>query len=304
MQIVFAQGICRVAVPVFFFISGYLFYNGLKSWDWNVYRTKLKSRIYSLVIPYCIWNVVGWLLYCFKNYFVDGVSNIWTSYSFWEIIWSNSEGWPFVVPLWFVRDLIVVVVFAYFIFCVVRYLKFGGIILMCLLHIANIWIPLPGFSSVSILFFACGCYFQIFEKEPLIVPKPLAWISFIVFISMLLLIILCWNRVSINGYLHATLTIVGTILTFKLVSMIETIKHRKLYEMLAGASFFVFATHEIYILNISRIVINKLLPYDSQFIIVIRYFGYAILTYILCIFLYKLLNRLAPRLTMVLVGKR
>ncbi len=41
----FSQGIARVAVPVFFLISGYLFCSGLEQqWDWSLWRSKIKKE--------------------------------------------------------------------------------------------------------------------------------------------------------------------------------------------------------------------------------------------------------------------
>lgn len=34
----------------------------------------------------------------------------------WDILWSNDNGWPAVIPLWFIRDLIVVILWAYLIY--------------------------------------------------------------------------------------------------------------------------------------------------------------------------------------------
>ena len=72
VQVLFSQGICRVAVPMFYFISGYLFYNELKEWNWEVYGRKLKSRVSTILIPYCIWNIIGWFLLCLNHSFFKG----------------------------------------------------------------------------------------------------------------------------------------------------------------------------------------------------------------------------------------
>lgn len=45
----------QVGVPMFFFISGLLFYRNCAFGD---IERKLKSRIYSLLIPYLIWNIL------------------------------------------------------------------------------------------------------------------------------------------------------------------------------------------------------------------------------------------------------
>ena len=49
--------LAHVAVPLFFFISGYLFFIKLKSFNLMAYKQSIGKRIFSLVIPYIFWNL-------------------------------------------------------------------------------------------------------------------------------------------------------------------------------------------------------------------------------------------------------
>ena len=51
--------ICPVAVPTFFFISGYLFYKGLQKWDYGIWKSKMVKRIKTLLVPFVIWNLIA-----------------------------------------------------------------------------------------------------------------------------------------------------------------------------------------------------------------------------------------------------
>jgi len=53
-------------VPVYFFISGYLFYYGAE-WSKETCLRKLKSRIHTLLVPYLLWNAAAILLVIFKT---------------------------------------------------------------------------------------------------------------------------------------------------------------------------------------------------------------------------------------------
>ena len=46
------------SVPVYFFISGYLFFLG-GNFSFDKYFKKIKSRIKSLLFPYMIWNTIA-----------------------------------------------------------------------------------------------------------------------------------------------------------------------------------------------------------------------------------------------------
>lgn len=57
-----SKNIASVAVPSFFMISGILFYRDFKI---SLYPKKLKSRFFSLILPYLLWNLFRFFLfYC------------------------------------------------------------------------------------------------------------------------------------------------------------------------------------------------------------------------------------------------
>lgn len=62
IRIFFSRGICWVAVPIFFIISGYLFFSKLEEWNSDIYKNKIKRRVTSLMIPYLIWNLMPLLV--------------------------------------------------------------------------------------------------------------------------------------------------------------------------------------------------------------------------------------------------
>ena len=50
--------ICPIAVPSFFFISGYLFFKGLEDWNHQVWKRKMTKRIKTLLVPFILWKVL------------------------------------------------------------------------------------------------------------------------------------------------------------------------------------------------------------------------------------------------------
>lgn len=56
IYIVMAHIITHVAVPLFFVISGYLFFLNFTRWNVSTYLKKIKKRMHTLVIPYILWN--------------------------------------------------------------------------------------------------------------------------------------------------------------------------------------------------------------------------------------------------------
>ena len=117
----------HIAVPTFFLISAYLLFNNFGDGDVSVWKRKLSSRLKSLVLPYIIWIIlyVLWLaildyktiLECGLVEWVQahgGLSCFWCCKT-WNLervdLWGNpaTASAPILVPLWFLRDLIVCV---------------------------------------------------------------------------------------------------------------------------------------------------------------------------------------------------
>ena len=63
MEYLFSEFLGQIAVPGFFFLSGFLFLKGL--YDLKDWARKWKSRVFSYIVPYLIWNAAMTLLYLF-----------------------------------------------------------------------------------------------------------------------------------------------------------------------------------------------------------------------------------------------
>ena len=124
------NGICRVAVPLFFVISGYLFFlkcpDGIKSiWP------KMKKRVRTLLVPYLLVNSFAIIFYVLMNVMVNysptinGVVNYHifdeiSQYGIWGSILALYWTDPVAFQLWFIRNLMVVILFAPIIYILLR----------------------------------------------------------------------------------------------------------------------------------------------------------------------------------------
>lgn len=186
------------AVPCFFLMSGYLFFRGLGNWDWKVYGRKLRSRVHTLLIPYLIFNLL-----CVSAPLSGAVNPARNPDAlpvlgwFWDSVTYNAgaENWlgfslqlfyPENVPLWYVRDLMLMCVISPVLHAGLRRLPalmlplFG---LLFLLGIGNGW---RGFSNSALLFFSLGGFFAIHGKDlpewayrrraPLIAAALVLWV--------------------------------------------------------------------------------------------------------------------------------
>lgn len=109
--------ICQIAVPTFFFFSGFLMYLNYKP---ERYFTKLKSRLYTLVVPYMIWNTVATIYFVLLThipFIADKMNQPPKRIGLnliREIVMSDNS------PLWYIRNLLVLTVAAIFIYQILK----------------------------------------------------------------------------------------------------------------------------------------------------------------------------------------
>ena len=153
----FSQGviwITEICVPLFFVISGFLFFlNVPDKPNVNYFATKYKKRFTSLLIPYIIANCVAFAVYFAASKYAPQMLSGFMGDNWKNPLWVFWTG-PINLSLWFIRELIVVVIISPIIYLIVRYARLIGVIALGLLLI--FWkLPAPWF------YFAAGAWFSI-----------------------------------------------------------------------------------------------------------------------------------------------
>ena len=126
----------QAAVPMFFMISGYLFYRTFKPENT---KEKLLSRVKTLVVPYFVWNVIYtvFTVVLYKLNFIKNVDIEWNWRILIQII--NSE----FSPLWFLKYLIVFSLIAPAMYYLLKNKYIGGGVVALTV-------------TLNIVFIACG----------------------------------------------------------------------------------------------------------------------------------------------------
>lgn len=114
LQLFFTEGVCRVAVPLFFVISGFLFFATYRQ-SWQGYRGKLGRRLRSLVIPYVFWSGLVFLAFYIVQR-IPGMRGYFTSRDTADLglggILRAVLLESYDSPLWFCRYLVVLAALA------------------------------------------------------------------------------------------------------------------------------------------------------------------------------------------------
>lgn len=101
------SNLVAIAMGYFLFVSGYLFFN---HFDMSMLLTKWKTRVRSLLIPFIIWNAIGYVV-MWKVDLLNG-RQVWQC--FWDVN-NLADG-----PLWYVLCIMVYMILTPAIYYLVR----------------------------------------------------------------------------------------------------------------------------------------------------------------------------------------
>ena len=327
LKILLSEGICRIAVPAFFLISGYLFYINLERWDKEVWKGKMKRRIYTLLIPYILWNLVGIAYTCITPYVgaitegADSLLSIFQERGWIRLFWDSNRimeqwnpptvnmlgitmhnGMPANTPLWFIRDLIVLTLFSPIIYVFVKKTKIYGLAVLGVLFLLNIWLPIEGFSIIGLLFYSIGAYFAIFFKGLVESFKKVRVLSFIGSIILLAFLVVTFGRHWSAQYLLRVFQLFGVVTVFNIVACFMK-EENSFCVKLADSSFFLYASH-IFIISAVSFLLSKLLPSTNQVMLALKYLLSAAITVAICEGVFKIMKRVCPNFLSLICGNR
>lgn len=288
----FSQGIGRLSVPIFFFISGYLFFYKVENLDKNVYLSKLKRRIKSLLIPYLVWNSLILLVYVLFYTIGYNITRFNGNFDFTAIIRSfigikgETGAFPIVYQMWFIRDLFCIVLISPLIFYLISKFRLYYIGVISVLWIIGVEIPVLGdycLSMSSIFFFSFGAYFSIMKLNILIIAKKTTIIAYTY------PILLALDLIFKSTILHNITILCGLLLVFLFCGYMVRSGRLKPIPFLASSSFFVFAIHEPFLLSINRKILLSLNSSNSLYVIT-AYFLSVGLTVVFSLSIYYILR--------------
>lgn len=247
---IITNGVCAIAVPGFFFISGLLLFSKDFRWIEN-----MKKKVRSILLPYFIINSF-WILF-FKimqsneitalyfsgdNYQITGIEGIIKAYC---------DPIPLYYPFWFLRELFILNILASMIRRIVDRLPILSIALLVFLSFDIIKVPfLVGNSSLYM--FVLGYYAVKYRCKIRILKGAGIWYTGLIYLG-LTVCRLCLNRHVPMFMLFYSL--VGILFYYLLSGYIR----KDIILRYSQFTFFIYAFHEFYE-AMAKKVIMLLLP--------------------------------------------
>jgi len=313
----FSHILADIGVPLFFLISGYLFFYKI-AWSKEVYHKKLISRSQTLLIPYLFWNGLALLFsfivtlpFCkslypgavakgFQLSFLDCVQGFWVD----PRVGVDGFPGPFSFQFWFIRDLMVMVALTPLIRFFLLKLGWKGLILLGLLWFGiEDQTAIPGVSTTAVFFFSAGAYFSLYGFNLVERFGKVFLLSLLLYPCMvigdLLFIGTSWHL-----WIHRLDILGGMLFVFNTSAWLIGHGKVRVSAFLAGASFFVFAVHVPVLLPSIRKVLYLLFRPENSRSLLLVYFLAVFFVAGISLLLYKFLRRYLSRFTNVITGGR
>lgn len=298
-----------VAVPIFVAISGYLYFIKIgNNFSRAQYIKQSRKRVYTLAIPYLGWIAITWIagiiynLIKYDTTFTQLLSETWQN--LYYIFWAG----PLYFPFYFIRDLIVLSLLAPLWHWLIKHTSWVWLVASLLLYFSPIEL-FTGLSTRLLFYYSLGAFFGIKGYKELTISRPLGFISILVTMVAASVYIIkpvasAWHTPSSKLFEIALIVV----LLFGLQGTDTTKPPFAWCKKMGIYSFFIYSTHQIYIINFARGFQERILthfpaPLDDL-LNVVTYITFPLATVAILVVAYKIWAKVAPRSLSLLLGGR
>lgn len=300
-------------VPIFFFISGYLFFLGAE-FSKDVYLRKLKSRVNTLLIPYIIWNAIVLIPLLLLhlpdlNLNFGGLLSAFWGYDY-SLLHTGTDNSalplaPINSPLWYIRDLIVVVLFTPLIYKAISVFKHWVVVILgCIWFATGFLEPMcdSGFAP-AFFFFSWGAYMSICRENIEAEFGKVFRLSMFLYPCIGMLGIFLAHRWQQGAGIVNHLNIIfGLLFAYNLAVWLLRKGFCRVNAVLASSSMFIYVSHYLLYSKYSRIY--KMFGPFSDWEMIAVYFAALAFTVLALLGAFFVLKRFMPSLLKVLIGRK
>ena len=240
-------------VAFLFILSGFLFFRNFNL-SLNAYIEKLKSRFWTLLVPYLFWNLALLAMVLivlnvpatssiiqghYKEYIGD-----YSFANFLDCLIGYKSYYPIAFHFWYVRDLIAMVILSPVFLLIARKIPYLGLALLAAPWLLQLELGFIKIQWLGPLFFYLGCLIAIKNWD-------LTWLdrqkNLIIGIYLAMAVVLtAMQTADIQTFRHlfeCSTRVVGTAAIWCAADLVAG-KLQKLLLNLSGLAFFVYAAHE------------------------------------------------------------
>lgn len=254
----------EIAVPYFFIISGFFFFQ--RDYYTRYYKKMISKKFKTLFIPFVFWNAI-----CFIPFYL--VNKAGLNLSCLSIIVDLFES-RMNTPMWYVRDLIILMAIVPVYFWVFRLNKWWLYFLVFIV-LVHYWIPIDTdlMSSEAMLFFFIG---GILSRHRFLINNKLNN-------KYLMIFLLLWVLTSLYNdvlYIHKFNILIGVFTFWNITNHIFGYLKETILS-LASYSFIIYASHSYIIKFLKNVIANMF--YGNEIVALITFLMLPLVTCFLII---------------------
>ena len=299
-----SQGVARLAVPLFFLMSGFFFFCDFSR---QTLAGKLRTRCRTLLFPYLFWTI-GFVAVRLVGQHLPGIEPYFGSVILSELgpvdlldatlgITRAPEAYHF----WFIRDLMLLMLLSPVLDAILGNLARPFLVALFVAWVVGWW-PLYTPDVVGVLFFSLGGWCARQGSSLFAFDRYGKLLTFC-YIPLLIADVV-WYEAWFNVTLHRCTIVIG--LGAALYQSRFLLAWPRLGEVLlrlGGASFFVYAAHEP-LLGMVRTLAFQWLPIDRPGMLLAVYLLAPLLVVTVLVVLHRALTQLAPKAVQAITGGR
>ena len=302
------------SVPIYFFISGVVFFLGA---DFNkkTFIQKLKNRTRSLLIPYMIWNLIGVVYNLLSSSIKTSLAVALSEFSiarffsaFWMFLSDSSEisSYPVDGPLWFVRDLMIVVCLAPVIYFVIKRTRYYFIILLGVVWFmaelgGDDWIRVKQLAH-AFFFFSWGAYISIYKLDMIAYFRRFFSLSVFLYLALGVLCLIVHDK-PLSVCLKSCNIIAGLFLAYNISVWLLERNILKVSKFLSSSGFYIYVSHVFLIGGIRR-VMSMIFDSQTGYDFVLVFFASLLCIVAILLTTFYLLNKYCSFAWTVFMGRK
>lgn len=286
-----SRSIAQSAVPVFFAMSAFLFY---RNFDWGKLLPKLRSRFFSLVVPFLIWNGIYTLFF----FIIARFPFIHTE-PFSLTPGNLLQGIVFYrynLGFWFVYQLILLTYLCPLVYLLLNKKLVALVTMAVMLLLYGLDFKTLGPVEVrSVLYYMIGGYCAVHHRDTVVRHRGCGWGGILAFLGAELLIYTGLDKLS---WFYLVTRVLMIIAVYQFSGLLGDVPFPKwLY-----CSFPIYAMHSLFLETLNK-VFSFFLSMGSNWIL-IDYFVSTGITLAVIIGFNAFLLRYIPKLHHILFGGR
>lgn len=292
----------RSVVPLFFVISGMLYFHGMGRLTLRIYWHKTRSRIRTLLVPYLVWNTLCLLLMWAEWRWCGGPGGgVWSERGVdWKelalIYWASPAmgGLPCAYAFWFLRNLMVFVLLSPLAWVIGRSgLVTLVVVLACVLMGSSYW---------YFLWFVIGAWMGL---HGLRIPRLQSSWMYLVWVPAMLYFAYVAREAEGSMWVAgmALVTLMAGVCVRWLASMLYARMDVLLISTCVSATFIIYGFHQMVARPVTQWWMT-VTGYATLPAALATYLASFVTIVALSVALYILLRRYAPHLLRLLTGGR